>query len=155
MKKLTMASNLMTVAEVASVHRVTPRAVRGWIASGQLKVIRAGRRVLVSPTALTEFLSRSHGRSPLPATPSGQDLVGLLARKLRAMECFQDRIAVVLELMEMSCTDQTEDEVQQSLCDIALILELAAGRAEAAGSAWVHYTLHRQGTAGEHPPEEE
>ena len=51
-----------TVSEVADVLRVTPRTVRNWIGSGDLKVVRAGRRVLISSGDLEDFLRHSNNK---------------------------------------------------------------------------------------------
>ena len=46
----------LTVKEVAVALRVTTRTVRNWIKSGRLRVVRAGRRVLVPQEELQRFL---------------------------------------------------------------------------------------------------
>ena len=48
-----------TVREIALDLRVTERTVRNWIAAGELKITRAGRRVLVEKKDLADFLKRS------------------------------------------------------------------------------------------------
>ena len=45
-----------TVGEVAILARTTQCTVRRWIARGELKAQRAGRRWLVAADALEEFL---------------------------------------------------------------------------------------------------
>lgn len=46
----------MTVDEVAAQLRVTPKTVRRWCASGQLKASRAGRPWRIKPADLDAFM---------------------------------------------------------------------------------------------------
>jgi excisionase family DNA binding protein len=47
---------LMTVNEVAEIINASPRQVRRFIATGNLKVVRLGRTVRVTPEAVAAFL---------------------------------------------------------------------------------------------------
>ena len=52
-------SRLLTVDDVATMLRLSPRTVRRMIAVGRLPVIRLGRAVRVHPAALAKLLEKS------------------------------------------------------------------------------------------------
>jgi excisionase family DNA binding protein len=52
-----MTLPLLTLAEVAALLRLSPRSVRRYVASGQLRVLRIGRAVRVKPRELDAFLA--------------------------------------------------------------------------------------------------
>jgi excisionase family DNA binding protein len=49
---------LLTVVEVANACRVASRTVWRWIAEGELKTHRLGRKVLIAEEDLADFLRR-------------------------------------------------------------------------------------------------
>jgi excisionase family DNA binding protein len=58
-----MNTLLMSVEDVAQNLRMTERHIRQFIARGQLPTVRIGRRVLVEPTALTQFVHEQNERA--------------------------------------------------------------------------------------------
>jgi len=56
-----------SIAQAARRCNLSERTLRGYIARGELKVSRAGRRVLIRPERLEEFLLSLEvdGRSPI------------------------------------------------------------------------------------------
>lgn len=69
-----MASELLTVPEVAAQLRVDPATVRRWITSGALTASKPGRdyRVL---QADVDALVRRHVTTPLTMTTTGPNVV--------------------------------------------------------------------------------
>ena len=55
----------------------------------------------------------------------------------------RDRFTALVRAAEILCPDLEEDEVQELLCDLALALEIAAGRASYDDAAWVNYSVRR------------
>jgi excisionase family DNA binding protein len=53
---------MLTVKDVARICRVTTRTVRNWYGKGDLKVIKAGGRILIQPADLKSFLKRELSR---------------------------------------------------------------------------------------------
>lgn len=49
-----------TVNEVAKMFRVTPYTVREWIKRGQLTAIKVGRRYLIRPQDLHEYIRNKY-----------------------------------------------------------------------------------------------
>ena len=52
---------LLTAEDVARTTRNSIRSVRRWITGGELKAIRLGRLVRITPTALRKFLRSRSG----------------------------------------------------------------------------------------------
>lgn len=52
-----MSSEFLTPEEVATQLRVTSKAVRAWCANGKLKASRAGKRWLIKPADVQEFIT--------------------------------------------------------------------------------------------------
>lgn len=48
--------DLLSVAEIAILFKVTDRTVRRWISDGKLKALRVGARVRVRKSDLHEFI---------------------------------------------------------------------------------------------------
>ncbi len=54
---------LMTIAEVANMLKVTPRTVGGWIRSGDLRAVKAGKDWRIAHIDLEAFLN-AHANRP-------------------------------------------------------------------------------------------
>ncbi len=70
----------LTVEDVAERLRIHPQTVRGWIRTGRLSAVRAGRLLRVSPVALEHFLSPA--ASPPVCDPrADREAIAALAAK--------------------------------------------------------------------------
>jgi excisionase family DNA binding protein len=58
---------LMTIAEVANMLKVTPRTVGGWIRSGDLRAVKAGKDWRIAQIDLEAFLN-AHANRPAHTT---------------------------------------------------------------------------------------
>lgn len=58
-----MSERLLTIPEVAERLRVSTRTVRRFIASGQLRVLKVGRRTLITEREVDAFLAAAARRA--------------------------------------------------------------------------------------------
>ncbi len=61
----------LLIPEVATIARVSVGTVRHWIATGKLPSVKPGRRVMVRPAALEQFLAAAE-RAPKAGLQSGR-----------------------------------------------------------------------------------
>ncbi|MDX2103508.1 MAG: helix-turn-helix domain-containing protein [Alphaproteobacteria bacterium] len=64
---------LMTIAEVAEMLKVTPRTVGGWIRSGDLRAVKAGKDWRIAQVDLEAFLNAHANRPPRAAERQADD----------------------------------------------------------------------------------
>ena len=68
-----MGTNFFTVAAVAALLSVTPKAVRQRISRGELPYRRWGRRILIPAVELEEFLAALPGQSARQAVSAVEE----------------------------------------------------------------------------------
>lgn len=61
-----MSETFYTVSEVATHLKVSVPAVYRWISEGKIEVVRMGRSVRITQTALDKFIADSTDPSPPP-----------------------------------------------------------------------------------------
>ena len=78
----------LSITEAAGVFSVHPQTVHAMLKRGDLRYVRAGRRVLIPRSAIEDFLGESFPQvpEPTPVEPRGstRDLNGRFARANRA-----------------------------------------------------------------------
>ena len=55
-------TKLFTLSEVADLLRVSPRTVRRLVAAGQIRVVKVGRRSLVTERELDAYVAAAYRR---------------------------------------------------------------------------------------------
>lgn len=64
---------LLTVGEAAAQLRVDPTTLRKLIADGELGSVRIGRKILVAPDQLTEFIDNNRRPAVSPASLTAEE----------------------------------------------------------------------------------